>query len=598
LRAEYKVIISAVIVAVSFHSSTATAFPGKKEKSAEVKKEAPLTPGDGVDRSGAYDMFLQAVLEERAGDYPAAIALYQKAARSDETSSQALRRAAGLYLIIGDIKSALKTAEKCVRINADSTECLDILAGINTSLDKTEKAIKYLQEKIRISPEDISAIVALAVVHLRAESPKKAIEILEAAPPSTSHQFVFDKYFLGRSYIASGEYEKAAEKFEMLLGGRPDLSIAFENLAWTYRMLGKWDKAIDLYRKYLVINSNDLNIQVAMERALSEQESGKPVAELHGDILKDIPEEINYRFFLGMTKWQQGEMTRDMNLIQEALAQFQLVRAAEPENQTVISYIASIFESLNLLNEAVSAWKQIQASSDDEKKSINLKIADLYDRMGKYDMSLKHAQIAAKLDPTDPELMFMTGFMHGKLKQYDDSIDVFKAALDMNPNNPKYYFHLGVTYEKMKKYDLCIEAMKKAITLKPNHSNALNYLGYIYAEQDINLDEAEKYLLLALELEPENGYFIDSLGWVYYKKKLYEEALDQLLTAVRNITPDPTVLEHLGDVYIALDRIEEAAKTYQSSLDAKVYDDRILDREATRKKLDTARKLLKKRSKN
>ena len=599
MRSAYKVILSAVIVAVSLHSSMAAAFPGKKKKPAPIiKKEAPPTPSDGVDRSGAYDMFLQAVLNERAGDYPAAIKLYRKAARSDNTSSQALRRAAGLYLIVGDIKSALKTAKKCVKINPESTECLDILAGINTSLDKTGNAVKYLQEKIRISPEDISSIVALAVVYLKADSPIKAIEILEKAPPSSSHRFVYDKYFLGRSYIANGDYEKAVEKFELLFTSRPDLSIAFENLGWTYRMVGQWDEAIDLYQKYLAINSTDLNIQVALERALSEQESGKPVAQLRDTILRDLPEEINYRFFLGMTKWQQGEMTRNMSLIQEALAQFQLVRAAEPDNQTVISYIASIFESLNLLNEAVSAWKQIRASTDNEKKSINLKIADLYDRLGKYDMSLKHAQIAGKLDPNDPELKFLAGFMHGKLKQYANSINMFKAALDMNPNNPKYYFHLGVTYEKIKKYDLCIEAMKKVIALNPNHSNALNYLGYIYAEQDINLDEAEKYLLLALELEPDNGYFIDSLGWVYYKKKMFNEALDQLLTAVRNITPDPTVLEHLGDVYYALDRVEEAAQTYQRSLDAKVYDDRILDRDVTRKKLDSSNKLLKKKSKN
>ena len=592
MRVVTRVVFAAAAVAISLHSSMAGAIPGKKEKPSAVNADALLAPPDGVDRGGAYGVFLQAVLHERAGDYQAAIDSYEKAAKWDSTSSQALRRAAGLYLITGDIKAALKTAGKCVDINPVSGECLDILAGINASLGKTANAVKYLEKKIAESPDDISSKVALAVVHLRSGSAGEAIALLENAPSSSTHQFVYDKYFLGRSYIAAGDYQKAAEIFEVLFNARPDQSIAFDNLCWTYRMTGQWDKAIDLYKKYLAINPADLNIQVALENTLSEQESGKPVEELREGILKDLPEEINYRFFLGMTKWQGGEMMRDMNLIQEALAQFQLVRAAEPDNQTVISYIASIFENLNLLNEAVSAWKQIKSSSDDEAKSVNLKIADLYDRMGKYDMSLKHAGIAVKLDPDDPELVFLTAFMHGKLKQYDKAVNALNTALDMNPNNPKYYFHLGVTYEKMGKYGLCIEAMKKAIALNPNHSNALNYLGYIYAEQDINLDEAEKYLLLALELEPNNGYFIDSLGWVYYKKKMYEEALEQLTTAVRNITPDPTVLEHLGDVYYALERMEEAARSYQRSLDAKVYDDRVLDREITRRKLADTKKLL------
>lgn len=577
----------------------AAAFPGKGVKSKPIPTGDQFKPGDGVDRGGSYGAFLRGMLAERRGDYPTAIQYYERAGQEDTASSQPQRHAAELYLRLGDVKRAEAAAARCVAVNPSGAGCLEILAGIAASLGKSQKAAEYFEKIIRLAPADISSQVALSVVYLRSGAPKKAIETLEKAPQpaSSPHPFMYDEYFLARAYFAVGDYGKGVDRLETLFQKRPDFTVGMENLGWGYRMTGQWDKAIDLYKKFLVINPSNPSIQAALDKAKAEKESGKPATAFWAEIKKETPPEIDYHFFLGMTKWQQAEVLRDMSLFQDALAQFQLVRAASPANQTVISYIATVFESLGLLEESVAAWKQINATSGDEKKSVNLKIADLYDRMGKPEKSLEHAQIAVKLDQEDPELRFLEGFMFGKLKKNEEAVAAFGKALELNPNNPKYYFHMGVVYEKMAKYDKCIESMKKAVAIKPDHSSALNYLGYIYAEQNINLGEAEKYVLQALELEPNNGYFIDSLGWVYYKKKQYDAALGQILTAVRNITPDPTVLDHLGDVYAAMSRVEDAAEAYQRSLDAKVYDDRIIDREKTRGKLDSAQKTIKEKAK-
>jgi len=199
-----------------------------------------------------------------------------------------------------------------------------------------------------------------------------------------------------------------------------------------------------------------------------------------------------------------------------------------------------------------------------------------------------------EVTPDDAELRYFVGLLYNKLNRTSKAEEYFLLAIRIKPEEDKYYFFLGVVYEKMKQYDKCIDVMKKAIELKPGHSNALNYLGYIYAEQGINLAEAEKYLHKALALEPDNGYFIDSLGWIYYKQGRYPEALEQILLAARNIPPDPTVLEHLGDVYVALDNQSAAVEAYERSLRAKADDGRELDREATRKKLAETRKRLEK----
>ena len=94
-----------------------------------------------------------------------------------------------------------------------------------------------------------------------------------------------------------------------------------------------------------------------------------------------------------------------------------------------------------------------------------------------------------------------------------------------------------------------IASMKKAIELNPQNAPALNYLGYTWAEMGIQLDEAETLIQRALKIEPNDGFYIDSLGWVYYQKGDYVKAVEQLERAVEITVDDPTIIEHLGDAY-------------------------------------------------
>jgi tetratricopeptide (TPR) repeat protein len=94
-----------------------------------------------------------------------------------------------------------------------------------------------------------------------------------------------------------------------------------------------------------------------------------------------------------------------------------------------------------------------------------------------------------------------------------------------------------------------VKYLKKVIEINPQHADALNYLGYSYAEKGVNLEEARSLISKALDLKPDNGYIIDSLGWVYFKLGQYDEALKTLLKAAEIVKDDPVIFEHIGDVY-------------------------------------------------
>ncbi len=100
------------------------------------------------------------------------------------------------------------------------------------------------------------------------------------------------------------------------------------------------------------------------------------------------------------------------------------------------------------------------------------------------------------------------------------------------------------------------------------HADAYNYLGYMFAEEGIHLEESVSLIEKALELEPDNGAFVDSLGWAYYRLGRLDEALHELQRAVTLVKKeDPTIREHLGDVFFEKGMIQQAIEQWEYSLE-------------------------------
>jgi len=108
--------------------------------------------------------------------------------------------------------------------------------------------------------------------------------------------------------------------------------------------------------------------------------------------------------------------------------------------------------------------------------------------------------------------------------------------------------------------------MRRAVELNPKNAAALNYLGYTYAEMGVQLDEAERLIRRALDIEPDDGFYVDSLGWVYYQRGDYPRAVEQLERAVELASEDPTVAEHLGDAYDRGGHPRDALRVYRDAL--------------------------------
>jgi tetratricopeptide (TPR) repeat protein len=152
----------------------------------------------------------------------------------------------------------------------------------------------------------------------------------------------------------------------------------------------------------------------------------------------------------------------------------------------------------------------------------------------------------------------------------------------------------GAMLERTKRYDEAEAAFRKVIDLNAKNAGALNYLGYMLADRNVRLDEAHDLIKKALDLDPDNGAYLDSMGWVFYRQGKADQAEPVLVHALDRLGTDPTVHDHLGDVYFKLGKTKEAIAQWQASVKefqtASPSDDNDPDELAkVTKKLETAR---------
>lgn len=153
-----------------------------------------------------------------------------------------------------------------------------------------------------------------------------------------------------------------------------------------------------------------------------------------------------------------------------------------------------------------------------------------------------------------------------RFERYAEAVPLFEKLLAGDPDSPELTFGLAVAYERSGQRAPAIRLFEKLLDRDPNHAGSLNYLGYMFAERGEQLDRALGLILRAVSLEPDNGAYVDSLGWTYYQLGRYAEAREQLEWAVRLIGEDATLHEHLGAVYSKLDQLDKAKRAFQKAL--------------------------------
>ncbi len=235
----------------------------------------------------------------------------------------------------------------------------------------------------------------------------------------------------------------------------------------------------------------------------------------------------------------------------------------------VYFYLGRIHEKKNNKKLAIHNYLKTLELKPDAR--LYLHVGYMFGIDNKYDEAISFFDKAVELDPKNPRPYFLKGLISIWKKDYKVAEDNIKKAIVIKDNSETYYFYLAIVMEKTKRLEEAIDSLEKAIKYNPRSARSYNYLGYLFAENNIHINRSLTLIQKALQIEPNNGAYIDSLGWVYYRKGKFHKALKNLLKAeklLRN-SPDPVVFDHIGDTYKKLGNVKRAILYWNKAIKIK-----------------------------
>jgi Flp pilus assembly protein TadD len=175
--------------------------------------------------------------------------------------------------------------------------------------------------------------------------------------------------------------------------------------------------------------------------------------------------------------------------------------------------------------------------------------------------------------PDDPDPLDELGDILRRREKFAEAVEAYdQAVARIGPLQPRHWrllYARGIALERSKQWPRAEADFLQALTFEPDQPLVLNYLGYSWVEQGQNLDKAEAMIRKAVELRPNDGYIVDSLGWVLFRLGRHDEAVVHLERAVELKPEDPVINDHLGDAYWAVGRQREARYQWMTALASK-----------------------------
>jgi tetratricopeptide (TPR) repeat protein len=505
------------------------------------------------------------------------------------------------------LKLAIEQYERIVKIepnNIDDRLLLGRLYRLNNDLQKAENELKTA---VQLDPNSEEAITTLALLYSEEGDTAHALQVLSSVPATGRSAKLYSA--LGTTYEQRKDYKNAIEAYKKAIQLDRDNLDAIRGLAENLLNDGQMDAALDQYKVIADANPEDAQTYLRIAEIYRKQEKYDLALEGLKKAETMVPDSMEVPYNVALVYQAQGRSDEAAKILQDLLKKTEKpdnnYSQSDRSNRAVfIERLGRIYRDQTNYSAAVETFRKMLTLGDESAESGYQEIIDTYREAKQWPQATAAAKEAVQKLPNNRDLRMVldaqladTGDadkaladvrsllkgtaedrpvyvalaqMNTRLKRWADADAALNKAeqLSAKAEDKQYVAFLrGSTYERQKKYDEAEAEFRKVLAAEPQSAVTLNYLGYMNADRGVRLDESLNYIKQAVSLEPGNGAYLDSLGWAYFRLGKYDLAEENLNKASQHMGSDPSVQEHLGDLYQKTGRLKLAAAHWERALE-------------------------------
>lgn len=406
---------------------------------------------------------------------------------------------------------------------------------------KLEDAYNSLIKCLQISGQTKSAIDV-------------AYRMTKNIPHSSQSWSLLSRLLVGAKRVK--EAVDPARKAWELQENNPELALIY---ALTLDLNNRGKEAVKLYEQLYRFNPGNTDLVQRMVALYKELGNLSNALSLIDDMIENSSDEVP-----GL-KMQKVIILWEMQRFDEAMKVILALERELPDSDRV-SFMAGIaLAKANRRKEASGRFEKIQNESPLKSDAMKQQAVMLKED-GDLNGAVALLRVLSSRKDSDVSVYLLWGELLADENRFTEAIAAIDSGLIRFPGDTKLLFSKGAYFERTGDKRSAESVFRELVTRDPNNAAALNFLGYMFAEQGINLDEAEELIQRALKIQPDNGGYLDSLGWVYFQKKQYQRALEILERAVILEKDEGVIWEHIGDALIALGDKQKALVKYREAL--------------------------------
>ena len=510
------------------------------------------------------EMFHEGIRYKQKKQYQNAIHVFEACTLVNQFDDAPYFALSELYLLSNSKEKSIASLEKAIRLDPKNKWYKEYLATKYLQVENYKAAIESYKGLLKKNPENVEWLVSLSECYFKNNQLKESYQAMEALERiiGTNPEIIIEKYrvlFFQKKY---DESEKILLNGLKVFPDNPDLLAILIDFYFD----SKQDKkALDLLMRLSEVDPDNGNVHFTLaQHYLQQNDLEKTFKELKlAFICPEIPLENKTKFTMYFFDTQSKIDKNVIELGRILVEQYPLESKVHTllgdlymKDDNELMALSSFQKALELDPSKYSIWEQVLVMEYEYQQYHKL-----------YNDGIK----AIELFPSYGKLYLLTGTAANQIKKYQEAIELLNNAKALIFTNveleAEIYAQLGQAYFKLKKINEAKESYDKAITLSPANKLNLNNYAYYLAIEKVDLEKAEKYIKLVLEVDPTDYHYLDTYGWVLFQKGEIKNASEIFEKAINSNPKEPLINEHLGDCYYKLGKTEEAVKQWQKALE-------------------------------